>query len=179
MNLAIDVDGVLRDFCGSLILQFSQDFPDKAHEIEPIVEWDLHKFFPIGKAIYDYAFKAKAKPIFENADPFDGAIFFADRLKSAGHHVCLLTQQPYGNEQYTLNWLHKWKIPYDSIVFSARKEMFEYDFLLDDAEHNLRAVREVGKRAICFDQAWNQKWDGERIRSYNEFLELIANGKHS
>lgn len=168
---AIDIDGVLRDFVGSLLVQYAKDFP--YHEVDHINEWDLHKFFPIGKSIYDYAFNVKAKEIFENAPMFPGAREFIDDLRVRGHHVCLLTQQPRGKEIHTLNWLYESGIPYDSIAFSAEKGLFDFELILDDAEHNLRAVRAAGKRAICFDRPYNQNWDGERVKTYQEFLELV------
>lgn len=171
MTIAVDIDGVLRDFVSALIESYKKDFP--GHEVQPVTEWGLEKFFPIGKGIYSYAFTERRVEVFEKAKPYDKAKEFVAELRRRGHHVCLLTTQPRANEHLTLNWLVLMGIEYDSIVFSSRKDLFRFDVLLDDAEHNLRAVRSAGARAICFDRPWNQKWDGERVTSYEEFLKLI------
>ena len=171
MKLAIDIDGVLRNFCESLIEQYGKDYPD--HKVGFINKWELEHFFPIGKGIYDYAFKIKAKEVFENAEPFAGARWFTEQLRRNGHYVCLLTQQPKGAEVFTLNWIQKHGIAYDSIAFSKEKELFNYDILLDDAEHNLRAARSAGRKAVCMSRPYNKNWDGERVSCWAEFLILI------
>ena len=171
MRLAIDIDGVLRDFCGALIAQYKIDFP--GHRVGFINQWELEHFFPIGKEIYEYAFNTRAQEIFEDADEFVGAMAFLKHLKEAGHHVALISSQPNTKIIHTVNWITAHGAVYDSLVFTWEKGLFNYDILLDDAEKNLKNARDNGRRAVCFDQPYNENWDGERVKTYQEFLEIV------
>lgn len=171
MRIAIDIDNVLRDFTGALIEEYKKDFPD--HKVGFINKWDLSQFFPIGKQIYDYAFKHKAESIFRYGKPCEGVAMFISELKAQGHEIWLITTQPHGKEFLTILWIYA-NIPvWDSIVYTKNKEVVNCDILLDDAPHNIKAFIKSGKRGIYFDQPWNVKMKGERVKSLEEFINLV------
>ena len=171
MRIGVDVDGVLRDFVGELLIQYSRDFPD--HEVQAITEWDLHNFFPIGKAVYTYAFDTRAKEIFEGADPYPGAYSAMIALKERGHEIVYVTTQPRGKEIHTLNWLLKHGFPYSGLVITAIKDIANCDVYIDDGPHNIKALREAGKLAVCFNQPWNRFVTGDRVKTLQEFVEIV------
>jgi 5'(3')-deoxyribonucleotidase len=174
MNLAIDVDGVLRNFVAALTRQYLSDFPEHEARVQPVTEWGIDKFFPLGNDIYRYAFETRVEAIFTTAPAYPGAKDFIDDLKAAGHKVFIVTTQKIGTEKYTVQWLHSHHIDnYDGLIFTAHKELVRCDYLLDDGPHNLDAFNLHGI-AIAFDQPWNQKWEGCRARTYDEFRELIG-----
>lgn len=171
MRIGVDIDGVLRDLCDSLLVQYHKDFPN--HEVEAITRWDLHHFFPVGKMIYPYAFDVKAKEVFEDAEPYPGAYAAMVALKERGHEIIYVTTQPRGKEIHTLNWLLKHCFPYDGLVFTGIKDITNCDVYIDDGPHNIKALRDAGRLAFCFDQPWNRAVAGERVKSLQEFVEVV------
>jgi 5'(3')-deoxyribonucleotidase len=170
MVLAIDIDGVLRDFVGSLCRQYHRDFP--SHQIKPVTRFGLHEFFPIGPAICDYMYRVRNTEIFRFAEPYPGAVEFLDLLMADGQHVALVTSQPAGTELSTMLWLSENRMIYSSLHFANKKEIVRADILLDDGVVNLESAgRKV--RAVCFDRPWNKGWRGERVHHYGDFIGLI------
>ena len=171
MRIGVDIDGVLRDFVGSLLIQYYKDFPN--HEVEAITEWDLHNFFPVGKAIYPYAFNVKAKEVFEDAEPYPGAYVAMIALKERGHEIIYVTTQPHGKEIHTLNWLLKHNFPYDGLVITGMKDIANCDVYIDDGPHNIKALQDAGKEVVIYDQPWNRLSLGMRAYSLQEFAEIV------
>jgi len=172
MKIALDIDGVLRDFCSQLIKVYKEDFPD--HEVKPIGTWYFETSFPIGKANYKY-YVEQGERIFRDAPMYDGAVEFVDSLKNLGHSIIYLTNQPRGLESATAYWIAKNLPEVDGIVISKNKFLFDFDILLDDAPHNIKECFANGKQAVFYTQKWNEAEDGySRVNSYNDFLELIV-----
>lgn len=172
MTIGIDVDGVLRDMVTGLQRQYTRDYPD--HVMLPVTEWGLEKFFPIGDGIWDYLFKERAYEIFEQGSPeISGGFSMMARLRSMGHSLIIVTKQPSGNEKFTLAWLEKHSAPFDGFCVVPHKGLLRLDVMLDDYEKNLKQVAAVGTVAVCFDQPWNQAWQGKRVHTHKEFTDFI------
>jgi 5'(3')-deoxyribonucleotidase len=174
MNIGIDIDGVLRDQVQAFTNRYLRAYPDHRNLIKPVTSWDMHLFYPLGKEIYKLWFGEWCKDCMEDAIPYIGAVGFIGLLKEQGHKVYLVTSQPRGTEHFTLAWVDKYKFEHDGILFCSNKRLFAGDMLLDDGEHNLRAVDEFVTKPVCFDQPWNQGWDGMRVNSYSQFLKMVA-----
>ena len=174
MRVAIDIDGVLRDFTNAVKTVYLGEFPH--HKVEEITEWGIHKFYPIGEGIYDFVFKLHAEEIFTKAQAYRGAAAFMRVLKARKHEVWVVTSQPMGQEPFTLQWLRDNGIVYDSIAFTVNKPVVDCDIFLDDGTHNLTAIRDAGKFAVAFDRPWNSGWTGLRVKSYKGFTDLLKGG---
>lgn len=64
-------------------------------------------------------------------------------------------------------------IPYSDLTFVADKPAVGADVYLDDAPHNIVALRAAGRHAIVFDQPYNQHVPGPRAKNWAEVAELI------
>lgn len=173
MEIKIDVDGVLRDFIWQLQQTYLKDFPN--HPIKWVDEWNLHKFFVIGKAIYHYAFEYRAEEIFTQAPPYRGQIEALNRFVDRHGDrmsITIASTQPKHNEEYTRIWLNKHRVPYDTIVFSDTKSEIPGNIILDDAPHNLDEVFGAGQIAICQSRPWNRFVKYPRVRNMKEFLTI-------
>ena len=171
MRIGVDIDGVLRDFVGSLRFQYRIDYPEA--NIKKVTEWGIEKFFPMGNWIYDYMYKWRPKEIFELADEYDNAVWMMRELRCAGHDIWILTTQPQGTEKYTLNWLEAKCIEYDHLVFTEKKLLVDCNIYLDDSPNQLASLGAAGKWVVAFDRPWNQKWGGLRVKTHSEFLILV------
>ena len=173
MKIKIDVDGVLRDFIWKLQQVYYQDFP--SHTMRYVDGWDLKNFFPIGKGIYDYAFRFRAEEIFTEAPPYRGQIEalrrFVDR-RGDDFSIVIVTTQLGENSEYTRIWLERNRVPYDELIFTKEKSKASGGILLDDAVHNLEEVAKAGQIAICQGRPWNRSARFPKVRNMREFLTI-------
>jgi 5'(3')-deoxyribonucleotidase len=174
MNLIIglDVDGVLRDWTGSVSRVYKKIYPH--HEVKPITAWDIAQFFPIGEEIYKFAYVKQVKDICLNARPYKNAAKFAKILKDLGNTVIIISSQP--NEKskiYTRKWLKKNEIIYDKLFFSNNKHEINFDVHLDDSPKNIISMREAGKNVVCLARPWNRAVKKLKVKNYTQFIELL------
>lgn len=173
MTVSIDVDGVLRDFTGKTEEVYKKHYTN--HQVITRDVYDFSKWFPIGKKIYKFAFEDHVKEIMLEADAYPKASNFMRYLKNKGHKVIIVSSQPNENcEKYTIKWLQKNNIKHDEIHFTSNKEDINFDVHLDDSTEKLQKIQASGKIAVCFDRSWNKDWDGHRVHSYEEFIELLS-----
>lgn len=106
------------------------------------------------------------------------------RLSDAGVWIRLITHRLYANWGHaiavgdTVAWLDEHGIPYRDLCFLGQKPQVEADVYIDDAPHNVLALRETGAEVIVFDQPYNRELEGLRAHSWAEaeclVLDLMA-----
>lgn len=170
-RVLIDVDGVLRDFIGGLKEVYLREFP--GHEIKPVISRNLEEFFPLGKEIYEFMDKHHAWEILANAPPYPGAIEALQRWEDVFEIVIVTAQPPQGRHP-TLLWLAKHRVPTNEIHITFDKELIPGVALLDDFVDNLESFASTDRLAVCLDQPWNKEWNGPRVKSVDEFFNLVS-----
>ena len=191
MIIAIDLDGVLRDFIGQLIKQFKQDYPTSANKIpqseDDITRWALSDFFPKGwnkKELSKYWRETRPDEIYGDADPYPQALKFMKQLskycKQNKHKLIIITSAQHKLTQKA-NWKWLKRTGVDKLVDEIHMKVDKYkipgDILLDDYIVNLekwsdtKSVSFPGQRiAVAFNRPWNQQWDRARVKNYDAFL---------
>lgn len=110
------------------------------------------------------------------------------RLSDAGVWIRLITHRLYTNWGHavavadTVAWLDEHGVPYRDLCFLGQKPQVEADVYVDDAPHNVEALRSTGSHVIVFDQAYNRDLDPPRARSWLEVeravLDILADSGH-
>ena len=101
------------------------------------------------------------------------------RLSDAGIWIRIITHRLYTNWGHaaaigdTVTWLDNAQIPYRDICFLGTKPEVEADAYIDDAPHNIDALREAGNDVIVFDQPYNRHLDGPRACDWHEVEEIV------
>jgi 5'-nucleotidase len=179
--LGVDLDGVCGDYSnalrqvvaaekgldlGTLPVQASWDF----------LEWDLGpgEFLELHrKAVLEHR-------IFRSMPPVAGAADALWRMSDAGIWIRIITHRLYGNWGHavavgdTVAWLDSVGIPYRDLCFLGAKPQVEADCYIDDAPHNVDALRASGAYVIVFDQLYNRDLDGPRAADWTEAEELVG-----
>ena len=106
------------------------------------------------------------------------------RLSDAGVWIRLITHRLFTSWGHaiavrdTVDWLDANSIPYRDLCFLGDKPQVEADAYIDDAPHNVVALRAIGAEVLVFDQPYNASLDGPRARSWTEaerwVLERVA-----
>jgi 5'(3')-deoxyribonucleotidase len=173
--ISIDIDEVLRNFVQSLQRVYQEKYPKDW--IKPVTGYKLAPFFEKGNEINEFFSIRHACQIFDNATMIDAETNLTQQLHDLGHYIILNSNQP--NElcgKLALNWIIDKNIYYDAFVLTSDKSIVNCDIHLDDATHHLEVLKQKGIRAVAFDRPWNQDWTGERVKTHQEFIDLIQRG---
>lgn len=101
------------------------------------------------------------------------------RLSDAGVWIRIITHRLYTNWGHataigdTVAWLDASRIPYRDICFLGAKPEVEADAYIDDAPHNIAALRAADNQVIVFDQPYNLHLAGPRARDWGEVEDLV------
>lgn len=169
-RVIIDVDGVLRDFIGSLTRVYQREFPGQ--QVLPVTSRRLEDFFPIGGGIYDFMDRRHVEEIMEEADAYPGAVESLQRWQAV-YDIIVATAQPPLGWFPTLIWLGRHKVPCREVHLIQEKERLVADAMLDDFVENLVNFAAGGRLAVCLEQPWNRDWQGPRVASVGEFFTFI------
>ena len=111
MRIGIDVDGVLRNFDGSVIRKIRETHPELVDKVRPVIEWDVESWLPFWPAeeSYRYIFEENYQDIFENAPTCRDAKEYWNELqdwaKNNKHELVLISAQESQCLAATLSWL--------------------------------------------------------------------------
>jgi 5'-nucleotidase len=185
--LVVDLDGV----CGDHAEAFRRVVAD-VRGIEPgelapqqtwdFVEWGLER--DEFERLHQHA--VMERRMFRTMPVVPGAAAALWRLSDAGVWIRLITHRLYTNWGHatavadTVAWLDEHAIPYRDLCFLGDKPQVEADAYLDDAPHNIEALRASGAVAAVFDQPYNAGVVGPRVVGWAEaeqwVLGLMATG---
>ena len=186
-RIGIDVDGVLRDFCGDLETIIKKEFPQYIPEGVTdfkINDWKISNCVSCSKEdvqqIYWYTHCDK---IMANGNPMYGAIKkmydLFDWGKKNGHtFVCITSQKPHAR-YHTLSWLGKYGLNFDTVYFRKGRDKWKVnvDYLVDDSPNNHKAWvygRGMEDGFILMDAVYNQHINSSyRIKSLDEVQNII------
>jgi 5'(3')-deoxyribonucleotidase len=182
--LGVDLDGVCADYTtafaevvaaergcapGDLPLGRSWDF----------AEWHLDE---LGGFERLHRLAVLEKRIFRDMPAIEGCAEALWRLSDAGVWIRIITHRlvvHWGHQIAvgdTVAWLDEHNIPYRDLCFLGRKPEVEADLYIDDAPHNVEALRAAGNQVIVFDQPYNTHVAGLRAHTWTE-IEEIALGR--
>ena len=104
--------------------------------------------------------------IFRTMPAMPGAAEALWRLSDAGVWIRIITHRLYVNWGHatavadTVDWLDAAGIPYRDLCFLGAKPQVEADCYVEDAPHNVTALRSNGAHVIVYDQPYNRDVEG-------------------
>ena len=182
IRVGVDVDGVLRDFVGSLMRVYRKTFPD--HTIIERSKWDWHLLnnfpdFGYGKeTLYEWIFTDEvARDIMVNAEMIGDANKIYNDLQDqmADRAKLVIVSHQYENiVHHTSEWLGKHGFKAQEIWYGSEKLGAGCDVLIDDNPKNLWDYQEAGKIALAVKQPWNRNYGSTRLDSFAEASKFVS-----
>lgn len=83
----------------------------------------------------------------------------------------------YGPPSATQPLAHRSFIPYRDLCFISDKPEVGAHLYIDDAPHNILALRAAGASVLAFDQRYNRDIDGPRVRDWAEAVDVVLAAK--
>ncbi|MGH9213921.1 MAG: 5' nucleotidase, NT5C type [Acidimicrobiales bacterium] len=179
--LGVDLDGVCADYTRALRdvvatsrgvdpeglpLDHSWDFGEWG--VRPDEFSQLHQ-----EAVLEHR-------IFRTMPPVPGAADALWRLSDAGIWIRIITHRLYGNWGHaiavgdTVAWLDSVGIPYRDLCFLGAKPQVEADCYVEDAPHNIAALRDRGAFVVIFDRFYNRSLPGQRAADWAEVEDQVG-----
>lgn len=181
--LGVDLDNVTADYTAGIAQFMHEEYGWREEDTPPPTDYDF--------------IKAKGWPFADRADFLQKHQEFVDRggllglkvmegasetlhvLVAEGVKIRVITHRLLRNGTYTQvmsdtgRWLDAHRIPFHEICFTGLKASINVDLLVDDAPENISAVRAAGMPVAVFDQPYNQRFNGLRVRNWKEVGNLV------
>ena len=179
--LGVDLDGVCADYTSAFrriaAMERNVDADSLTTEVSwDFAEWGLNRdsFLELHKtSVQDHR-------MFKNMPALEGVSDALWRLSDAGVWIRIVTHRlvtHWGHALIvsdTVDWLDAKSIPYRDICFLGRKPEIEADAYVEDAPHNVVALRARGNTVIVFDQPYNRDLDGLRASNWVEVEAIVC-----
>jgi 5'-nucleotidase len=183
--LGVDIDGVCGDHAEAFRRVVAAERGIEPGELEPQRTWDFSEW---GLTAQDFVTTHKRAVLdarmFRTMPVIPGTAEALWRLSDAGVWIRLITHRLYTNWGHavavadTVAWLDEHAIPYRDLCFLGDKPQVEAAAYIDDAPHNVEALRAAGAAVCVFDQPYNRHVPGPRARGWAEaeqwVLEVMA-----
>lgn len=180
--LGVDLDGVVADHTGRF-----REIVAERRGVDPETlsldrSWDFHEWgFEADEYERLHKLAVTEYDMILTMPVIDGAADALWRLSDAGIWIRIITHRLYVNWAHeravgdTAAWLDQHKIPYRDLCFLGAKPEVQADAYIDDAPHNIEALRALGNTVIAFEQPYNRHIEGgPRATSWAEVESIVV-----
>lgn len=179
--LGVDLDGVCGDYENAFRKIVAEVKGVDPASIPPQVNWDFDAWGVNGRDEFLelHAYGVNKRHMFVTMDPIEGCADALWRLSDAGVWIRIITHRLHVKGGHstavsdTVTWLDAHKIPYRDICFMGAKSEVQADCYVDDAPHNVDALRGAGNDVIVFNQLYNCDLPGPRASGWEELETMV------
>ena len=179
--LGVDLDGVCGEYTEALRPVVAAHQGRSVDELPEPTTWDFADW-GLDRASFEHLHRTAVLEhrIFRTMPVVAGAAEVLWRLSDAGVWIRVITHRLAVNWGHalavsdTVEWLDEHAIPYRDLCFLGAKPQVEADLYLDDAPHNVEALRAQGNAVVVFDAPYNQQVPGPRAADWLEVERLVV-----
>ena len=178
--LGVDLDGVCGDHGAAFKRVVALDRGIDESELEDQQSWDYGEW-GLDRVDFERLHRSAVLEhhMFRTMPVISGAAETLWRLSDAGCWIRLITHRLYTNWGHavavsdTVAWLDEHSIPYRDLCFLGDKPQIEADAYIDDAPHNVEALRAGGAAVLVFSQPYNSALPGPRAAGWSEVEQWV------
>ncbi len=181
MILGVDLDGVCGDFSAAFRAVVAEDLGVAEESLPDRTEWDFAEWGIEDDEHFRRVHRRAVVEhrVFRTMPVIEGCAETLWRLSDAGVWIRIITHRLYVNWGHreaasdTVAWLDEHGIPFRDLCFLGAKPEVQADVYIDDAPHNIAALREAGNDVIAFAQPYNRDVDDPRAGSWEEIESIV------
>lgn len=177
----VDLDGVCADYTAGFRRTVALERDVSEGSLPDEVSWDYGEWgFDRERFLEMHRIGVQRHRMFRDMPEVPGASDALWRLSDAGVWIRVITHRLITNWGHrlivsdTVDWLDTRRIPYRDLCFLGRKPEVQADAYIDDAPHNIEALRASGNTVIVFDQPYNRHLEGPRAHDWSEVEHIVA-----
>ena len=179
--LGVDLDGVCGDYTAALQSVVAQRTGVDLAALPLERSWDFREWGLTAAQFEEHHQAAVLEHrIFRTMPAMPGAAETLWRLSDAGVWIRIITHRLYVNWGHatavadTVDWLDASGIPYRDLCFLGAKPQVEADCYVEDAPHNVEALRATDAHVIVYEQPYNRETPGPRAATWAEVENLVG-----
>lgn len=173
--LGVDLDGVCGNYTEALGVVVATERGIEPGDLPEPRSWDFAEW-GLDRAGFEAVHRRAVVEhrIFRTMPVIDGAAEALWRLSDAGIWIRVITHRLAVNWGHalavsdTVEWLDEHGIPYRDLCFLGAKPQVDAHLYIDDAPHNIDALREQGNEVVVFDAPYNRHVEGPRATDWSE-----------
>ena len=181
MILGVDLDGVCGDFSAAFCAVIADDLGVDVGSMPPRANWDFSEWGIRDEEHFRVLHRRAVLEhrVFRTMPVVEGCAEALWRLSDAGVWIRIITHRLYVNWGHqeavsdTVAWLDEHGIPYRDLCFLGAKPEVDADLYVDDAPHNIAALRDAGNEVIAFAQPYNVDIGGLRAETWDEIESIV------
>ena len=179
--LGVDLDGVCADYTTAFAEVVAAERGISPTELTTEVSWDFAEW-GLGREEFLRLHRVgvQERHMFRSMPAMEGVADALWRLSDAGVWIRIITHRLVTNWGHalivsdTVDWLDTNRIPYRDLCFLGAKPEAQADAYIEDAPHNIAALRTGGNTVVVFDQPYNRDLDGPRAADWVEAETVLA-----
>ncbi len=179
--LGVDLDGVCADYTEAFAAVVAAEKGCHSDDLPRARSWSFEEWGieELGGFERLHRIAVLDKRIFRSMPVIEGCAEALWRLSDAGVWIRIITHRLVVNWGHqvavadTVAWLDASGLPYRDLCFLGAKPEIEADCYIDDAPHNVEALRARGNDVLVFDQPYNGDVAGPRVRTWPEVEEVV------
>jgi hypothetical protein len=184
-DVGVDLDGVVypfveafRSYCAHRL--GTPDLPSP-------VDWHFYRSWgiPDDQFVKYMEEAATDYDVFSMLPPEAGTADGWATLKALGVRIHVITHRPPAAWAQTANWLERWELVPDTLVFAKDKTVVSHfaqpgkAAMVEDYTVAHDALVSAGVHAVLIDRPWNEGHPGIRVRSFADFATHIHDLKEN
>jgi len=177
----VDLDGVCADYTAAFAAVVAGEKGCRVEDLPTGRSWDFHEWGleELGGFERLHRLAVLERRMFRDMPVMAGCADALWRLSDAGVWIRIITHRlvvHWGHQVAvadTVAWLDEHEIPYRDLCFLGRKPEVEADCYVDDAAHNVLALREHGNHVLVFDAPYNADVADPRVHDWGEVEEAV------
>ncbi|HVJ50684.1 5' nucleotidase, NT5C type [Desulfitobacterium sp.] len=176
MRIGIDIDGVTSDSYTAWLVEFNRYY---GKNISVLEDYDIHLVYDVSWDEMNDFFKQNTEKLFMLPQPMKGAKKGIESLLTQGHEIIYITARSADEEEVTLRWMDKYKIPYDQVVFSDFKskvelaKQWQLELFIEDYLKNAKAIADAGVPVLLLNASYNQGELSKEIKRCRDWMEIV------
>jgi 5'-nucleotidase len=179
--LGVDLDGVCADYTTAFRRVVAAERGIDESTLSTDVSWDFVEWgLDRDEFLALHRRSVQEHRMFRDMPALPGASDALWRLSDAGVWIRIITHRLVTNWGHalivsdTVEWLDANRVPYRDLCFLGRKPEAQADAYIEDAPHNIEALRASGNTVVVFDQPYNRSLDGPRVTDWAEAEAVLA-----
>lgn len=189
--LAVDLDGVCASYTSSLRPYMAALGRIDAFELSEPQSWDLVKagwFNDLEEYLNTHRY-AVDRSFFRTMGELQGMSDALWALSDSEVHIRIVTHRflTHGDQGQaaidTISWLQRLRedgrvrVPYRDLCFLGAKADASADLHLEDAPHQIEALKAAGQEVLIFDQLYNRDLQGARAVNWEDVVTQVLNSQ--